>query len=63
MNNGTKSQANQGAKILVFPRQGAKLLVFPSTPVAVRPVRRDGFGRPITHMFGLRISGAQRKQA
>jgi hypothetical protein len=63
MNTDTKSQANQAAKVLMFPRQGAKLLVFPSTPAAVRPVRRDGFGRPITHMFGLRISGSARKQA
>jgi hypothetical protein len=25
--------------------------------MAARPVPRDGYGRPITHVFGLKISG------
>ncbi len=33
-----------------------RLLSFPSAP-APKSVARDGYGRPVTHVFGLRISG------
>jgi len=36
-----------------------RLLAFPAAPAQPRPTTmRDGYGRPITHIFGLRISGA-----
>lgn len=35
-----------------------RLLMFPSSPAPARYEKRDGYGRPITHIFGLPISGA-----
>jgi len=49
MNSDTKSNAGPKGRLLTFPYQSA--------PAQARPVARDGYGKPITHVFGLRISG------
>ena len=51
MNNARQAKTARGAT--------ARVLAFPTAPATVQPqpVKRDGYGRPITHMFGLRISG------
>ena len=32
-----------------------RLLTFPDVATPARPIARDGYGRPITHIFGLRL--------